>query len=419
MKPVLFEIPPWMLFVLTGLFFIILLIIQIRQNKKTGSSKNETLKSLLIMGGMFGVAFILEALFIKKPLEIPAYGLMIMIAFVVGTYLGIYRAKRWGIDPVHVVDSGLYAVIFGILGARLLFIIQYFDVYFWGTGYRENGEQYNKFLSVFKIWQGGLVFYGGLIAGTIVIVVLLIKKKQNLPLMADLYFPSVILGLGITRIGCFFNGCCFGKTTGFPWGITFPYGSHVHLKQLEDIKMFIIEHKDLFNPDVYARKIQRLENVLDYSRGFFSSEAVSILQQMKTQILSHDISIDAMGHNIQNLINVPLRDLPLPIHPSQLYSSLMAFVIFAFLLFLTKYRKFDGQIASLFGMIYAVNRFSIEFLRNDNATNLGLTISQWISIFLFAASAYFYIYLKKKGQYTSLPIPPPKQNKSQKNTKEI
>ena len=179
MRPVLFELPEWVILTGTVLLGAIILFLNRKQPKK----------NLIIPAGMFAGAVILEAFVLKEAVKIPAYGFMIMVAFITGTYISVWRAKRWGINPDHLIDAGLCAIIFGILGARALFIIQFFNEYFWGTGIRD-GEEYNKFWNIFKIWQGGLVFYGGLGGGAVAIILLLKMRKLKISLLSDLILPS-------------------------------------------------------------------------------------------------------------------------------------------------------------------------------------------------------------------------------------
>lgn len=406
MKPVLFSIPEWI--VLTGTVLLAALFAALHMRHRGSVPAPQFRKSLISLLVTFGIALVLEAVFIKEPVEVPAYGFMIMIAFVTGTYLAAFRARRWGMSPDHVIDAGLFAVIFGILGARILFTIQYFDIYFWGTGYID-GQPYNKFWNVFKVWQGGLVFYGGLIGGALAIIYMLRKRKLSIALMADLCMPSVILGLAITRIGCFFNGCCFGRITNLAWAVTFPRNSHCHSRQLEEIRMFIENHAAMFDPAVYARNMERLDHLVEFSPGGIrSGQALTILDQMKNQLMDMGVSLDGLGHQMSTLINThyPFSELPFAVHPSQLYATASGLLIFGLLLSLTRYRKFDGQIGLLFALLYSVNRFLLEMTRSDVNANLGLTISQWISVVMFTTALAMYAVISRKKVLTPIPIDP-------------
>jgi len=138
-----------------------------------------------------------------------AYGVLIAIAFIVGLILVTLHARKEGIPFERVVDLFFTILFSGILGSRLLFILVNLDLY------RQNP------LQIFRIGEGGLVFYGGLILA--VSVSFGYMKWHRLPVwkIADLFTPPLALGLFLTRIGCFLAGCCYGKETFLPWGVIF------------------------------------------------------------------------------------------------------------------------------------------------------------------------------------------------------
>lgn len=142
-------------------------------------------------------------------LTIYAYGFFVAIGFVAGVVLANLKARKKGIPFDRVVDLFFYSVLSAILGSRILFVLLHLSVY------RENP------LEVFRIWEGGLVFYGGLILA--IGVSLAYLKWHRLPIWkwADLFSPSIALGLFFGRMGCFFAGCCYGKETSLFWGVTF------------------------------------------------------------------------------------------------------------------------------------------------------------------------------------------------------
>ncbi len=84
--------------------------------------------------------------------------------------------------------------------------------------------------SVFK--RGGLVVYGMLVVGGLALIVFIYRHHLPGLALADLIAPSVVLGLGLGRVGCFLNGCCFGGPCDLPWGVQFPAGSPPHEQQI-------------------------------------------------------------------------------------------------------------------------------------------------------------------------------------------
>lgn len=143
-------------------------------------------------------------------LHIRSYGLMLAIAFLVGTWIALREARRLGLDEDKLVTVILATLVSGVLGARALYVLEHIDEFRGGWG------------SVLAIWQGGLTLYGGIVAGAI--VGLVAARAMGMPAwrVADALTPPVALGTMFGRIGCFLNGCCYGKPTDLPWGVTYP-----------------------------------------------------------------------------------------------------------------------------------------------------------------------------------------------------
>lgn len=152
---------------------------------------------------MFPILFRLDGL------PIYAYGFFVALGFIVGLVLTTLKARKQEVPFVRVVDLFFYSVLSAILGSRILFVLIHFDFY------RKNP------LDIFKIWEGGLVFYGGLILAIGVSVVYMRWHRLPVWKLADLFSPPIALGLFFGRIGCFFAGCCYGKETFLPWAVIF------------------------------------------------------------------------------------------------------------------------------------------------------------------------------------------------------
>ncbi len=129
------------------------------------------------------------------------------------------QAKRQGISHEVVFDLIFCVVLSGLIGSRLFFVflnMQYF---------------LNNPLEIFMLHHGGLAWQGGLILGSLAGFVFIWKKKLPILKTLDFIIPYLALGQAIGRIGCFFNGCCYGKEVS--WGIFFPvHGAHLHPTQL-------------------------------------------------------------------------------------------------------------------------------------------------------------------------------------------
>lgn len=171
-----------------------------------------------------------QVLFEIGPLSIHSYGLALVIAFYSTYFLLRYDLKRLKYDPQLAADIVFWAAVGGILGAKIYYL----------------AENYRTLLAdpVGMIFSGyGLVFWGGLIGGTLGVTYVLYRKKLNWLVFSDLVAPLLILGYAVGRSGCFMNGCCYGVETDLPWGIHFqhlPAGISVHPTQLYEIALGLI-----------------------------------------------------------------------------------------------------------------------------------------------------------------------------------
>jgi phosphatidylglycerol:prolipoprotein diacylglycerol transferase len=140
------------------------------------------------------------------------------VAFLFGTWLALQEARRLHLDEDKVVNVILVALVSGVLGARMLYVLEHV------------AEFRREWGSVLALWQGGLTLYGGMVAG--VFGGLLMARRLGLPIWvtADALTPSLTIGGAIGRVGCFMNGCCYGRPTRLPWGVTFPPDSFAGLE---------------------------------------------------------------------------------------------------------------------------------------------------------------------------------------------
>ncbi|MBF0521443.1 MAG: prolipoprotein diacylglyceryl transferase [Candidatus Omnitrophica bacterium] len=153
------------------------------------------------------------------PLTIYSYGLMIAVAAIVCTWLLSRDARHLGISSDTISDLMFWIVVFGLIGARMLYVLLNLD-YFMPNP-----------LEMVMIQNGGLAWQGGLIIGTIAGLLFVKKRKLNLKTMLDLCAPYVALGESIGRVGCLLNGCCYGKEVG--WGLYFPiHHARLHPTQI-------------------------------------------------------------------------------------------------------------------------------------------------------------------------------------------
>ncbi len=241
--------------------------------------------------------------------HIYTYGVMVALGVLVGVVLARRQGTREGIDPDKIVDITFYVLVSALIGSRLLFVVM-------------NIQEYaHNPLKALKIWEGGLVFYGGLLPAVAVGIWYIKRIGLSLWQVTDIFAPSVAIGHAIGRIGCFFAGCCYGKVCSLPWAVTF---------------------KDPRS----------------------------------------------------------LAPFGIPLHPTQLYSSITLFFIFVVLIVLRRRKTFHGELFWSYTLLYSIIRFLLEFLRGDfRGSILGgvISITQAIGIPLAGISIVMLLYLRKRS----------------------
>lgn len=238
-----------------------------------------------------------------RVLPLHSYGLMIAIGFLLAVWIARVEFRRRRL-PDLANDLGVVTLLCGLLGARLFYYVQFFSQRFAGE----------SFLEFFKIWRGGLVFYGGAVGG--LLGGALYARWKKLPVLdcLDVVGAGAPVAMAFGRLGCFLNGCCYGALCdpSSPFAVTFPPGSLAQSEQWE--------------------------------RGllpFASSPA-------------------------------------LPVHPAQLYQAAHDFVLLALVLwYVRRPCSVRGAALPLGVFLYGLGRFAIECFRGDHVlTVTGLTISQ-------------------------------------------
>jgi phosphatidylglycerol:prolipoprotein diacylglycerol transferase len=253
---------------------------------------------------------------------------MLALGFLFSILLAVRRAKKAGENPDHIYNISVWIVISSLIGARLYYVITHYAEFRApeGTGLiaRVFIELRNMFWPIGSDGQvgiSGLIYYGGLILAVVATVVYIRRHRLNLPRYLDILAPSIPLGEAFTRIGCFLNGCCFGRPTDSVFGVVFPD----------------------------------------------SCAAGTIFEGQ-------------------------------PIHPAQLYNSFAALLIMGLILWLERYKRFDGYSAALFFMLYPAARFVTDFLRyyEEGMKTFGLSQNQIVSVMVFVAASSVFIYLLRK-----------------------
>jgi phosphatidylglycerol:prolipoprotein diacylglycerol transferase len=292
--------------------------------------------------------------------SIPAYFSFVVLGFAVATWLAARWATRSGLDKEVLIDLGLFSLITGILGGRLMHVVA--DGYFMdyvnlcidhaAVDWRITPAMCAHYEGVWdaaknvchpaeadcfqwaKFWSGGLTYYGGLLSASIFGILFL--RRERFPVLKACDAAGMVLpvGLFLGRLGCFLGGCCFGTQTDSWLAVRFPPGSSASESQWRE----------------------------------------GLLRTPELQSLA--------------------------VHPTQLYEAFGCLALAALLMFgLHPRKRFDGEVFLGFVAGYAVLRFALEMLRADDRGGwLGLSTSQLIGLAALAVCAVTWRYLRARSR---------------------
>jgi phosphatidylglycerol:prolipoprotein diacylglycerol transferase len=171
-------------------------------------------------------------------LHVPSYGVAVALGIAVAILLAARQAPRYRLDQGQVLDLSFWLLVAGLGGSRLLYVLLNapdFARLCAGSGADRSGmDVFRDCVAPLRVWDGGLVFYGGALAAGVVAWRFGRRRGWSFAVLGDMYAPGLALGHAIGRLGCFGAGCCFGKPGGGPFGAAFPPGSvaHDHLASL-------------------------------------------------------------------------------------------------------------------------------------------------------------------------------------------
>jgi phosphatidylglycerol:prolipoprotein diacylglycerol transferase len=304
-----------------------------------------------------------EIPFINWPVR--SFGVMMVIGFLLGFYVLGRLGSKISSNPQLITNLALYCLIAGVIGARVFYVIHHFD------------KLDRPLASMFAVWHGGLEFYGGVIFAIPVIVFYSRYHKLPIRRCLDIMAITLMLGLAFGRLGCFLNGCCFGKPTELPWAVRFPYNSFTFFSQVN-----ANPERNRFVPQLKLPH-DEYSSYPDISTKLYPKPFEELTEQQKFEVTKGEYRC-------------------LPVHPTQLYSSAnAAFLCLVLYLFWRRSQRaaHSGKTRMLFArpghtfalafILYGLARFLIEYLRDDNpfeyawwAIYKGGTVSQSLSIYL-------------------------------------
>jgi phosphatidylglycerol:prolipoprotein diacylglycerol transferase len=302
MRPVLFEIPlpPWRLPVGPALVALALAALAVAGFGYRRRAVD--LATLGLLGAAASLAFAFlhwGRTFTPSSLPVMSYGALLATSLALGWVLTQRLAGRSGIERDASAHAYVVAAIGGIVGARLLYVVT-------------NPEELRDPIAALGVGAGGLVAYGGFVGGFLGSLFALRRLRVPFLPWADAAAPSVALGLGLTRLGCYLYGCDFGR----------PLASETPLARLGT-----------------------------FPRWADGSLAGSGSPAFVEHVVRRGLS--------------PLASESLPVHPTQLYEASLGLVLFALSLALFSRRRRYGELFGWLALAYGAGRFVIEFFRDD------------------------------------------------------
>jgi phosphatidylglycerol:prolipoprotein diacylglycerol transferase len=427
---------------------------------------------------LFNIPF-LKGWWIIPPEGIPVsgFGAMLFLTFIACTFWAMRRGKRIGLAPEKVQDLVIWLFFTGIIGARVLYMIQYSNQF-------PDKDLASLAGSFFQIWKGGIIFYGSALGGVIGygLFYWYVLRKMNVSgwQLADAMAPILALGLAIGRIGCYLNGCCWGQVAveqvcpvplggaHFPLlpahardqlvreyglqssaGFTLvPRERAANAADPRSVVQFVEKDSPAeqsgLRPGDRITRLNGKENVIVVEVLGPADKVAKALEELRQQpganpngpergvsfndpkdyanaVLHVDrpdagitiVDSDSLAelvrdwprgqHELELTVLRDGKEIAIPaftprtvsLYPTQLYETVSMVLLIFVLVAYYPFRRHDGQLMVLCMMGYAIHRFINESLRIEPAVGMGLTLSQWGSVIIFAAAVGIELYLRK------------------------
>ena len=248
-------------------------------------------------------------------LPIKTYGFCMALGFLAAWQVVAWLCRRTGREPEPLSNLLMLMLVSGIVGARLEYVRE-----FWGREFAADP------LAVLKVWQGGLVFYGGLILAILVFFVWCRVRRERVTPVADIFVTIIPLAHAFGRVGCFFYGCCYGRVSACACAVAFPRRSPAWAAQVEG--------------------------------GLIPESAPASLPVLPTQLFEA--------------------------------AAVLCLFAVLFFVYLRNWKRRPGLTTGCYLVGYACIRFGLEFLRDDLRQRVGsLSIGQTVSIGLFVLGISF------------------------------
>jgi phosphatidylglycerol---prolipoprotein diacylglyceryl transferase len=331
------------------------------------------------------------------------YGLMLFFAYLFCTALGKRLCKKQGLDGSIIPDLAIWLFVAGILGGRLVFVVQYWNDPRIGFANR-------PLLDALKLWDGGLVLYGALIGGAIGYFAydyfVLRKYAVSRWKMLDVVAPCLALGVALGRIGCLCTGCCYGNIAceGTP-AIHFPADSMASSKMIQygyQSPYGFLLKEGSFEIDAVESGSPAADADLRRGDSIVKVNGAPVVNFDKGLLADGTLALTVLRDGAP--VTVSFSPTSCGVNPTQIYETIsMCLLLFALLSYFP-YRRHDGELMVFFMLGYGVHRFLNEMLRTDtDPVAFGLTLSQNISIVVLATAAVLAYFVWRRPKISDEP----------------
>jgi phosphatidylglycerol:prolipoprotein diacylglycerol transferase len=317
----------------------------------------------------------LPILFRIPYLNIPiySYGLMLVVAFFVCVEVARALARYSPINPDLFVNCGLIALASGLAGARISHILENVSDYT-----RSDLSVWQNLVNAVNLRAGGLTFYGGLILATFCCIAYGLYHKAPIRRGMDIVAPCVLIGLGIGRVGCLLNGCCYGARCDagvVPWAITYPFGSQPYDDQLASGQ---IKLRDV------PRDLLRVQ-----------PNAIEPVVPISAEKIRNDPRLTALAASQRSL----------PVQPAQIYSTISAFLLAGLLIAYYSLSPAPGRVFALMLFLEGINRFILELLRVEPPVWGRFSFSMIMGLLLSLTGIFLWlVFVPRKEQRGVEPV---------------
>ena len=307
--------------------------------------------------------------FLNYPVH--SYGLMLVVGLLCAIELAKFLCRRSDLDPKVFADAAILALITGLIGARIAYVIQFHQEFTGGTSLENAWNAIN-------LTSGGLVYYGGFLLAFPAVSYFVVRRGFPLLRSMDITAPALMIGLAFGRVGCFLNGCCWGQhcTLPAPLAVSFPYHSPAYE---DDLQNGLVTPPDSLYTRDPVRRVDRL-------------------------LTPDEVKARA------TLMSAAAGQQSVPVINTQLISTVTALLIAGVTTAFYTLGGTPGRGMALMLLLEGPTRFLIEGMRVE-PTELGrLTLSQLIGLGVFLAGAGLWVlagFLARPRSDASDPSPSP------------